>query len=165
MISVAVVAAPGCVEAYIGAPALLEEWHRTDPAATPPSDPDSEEWVDRFLESARVNKSAQAALDQAAFYVGTAAANLVNLFNPEKIIIGGWLGFEAWPAPTQPDPQGRQGPGSRVHSQQGEHRGRPARRRRPWLWGRARWSLTSCWLMAASRLCMGHNKYQPMRLP
>ena len=119
----------GCVEAYVGAPALLEEWHRTDPAATPPSDPDSEEWVDRFLESARANKAAEAALDQAAFYVGTAAANLVNLFNPEKIIIGGWLGIEARPAAAQPDPQSRQGPGSRVHGQPGEHRGRPARGR------------------------------------
>ncbi len=87
----------GCVEAYVGAPALLEEWHRTDPAAVTPSDPDSEEWVDRFLEAAATNKEAEAALEQAAFYVGTAAANLVNLFNPEKIIIGGWLGIRLGP--------------------------------------------------------------------
>ena len=88
----------GCVEAYVGAPALLEEWHRTDPAAVTPSDPDSEEWVDRFLEAAATNKAAEAALEQAAFYIGTAAANLVNLFNPEKIIIGGWLGIRLGPA-------------------------------------------------------------------
>ena len=87
----------GCVEAYIGAAALLEEWHRTDPSASAPSDPDSEEWVDRFLEAAKVNKAAEAALEQAALYVGTAAANLVNLFNPEKIIIGGWLGLKLGP--------------------------------------------------------------------
>jgi predicted NBD/HSP70 family sugar kinase len=87
----------GCVEAYIGASALLEEWHRTDPSAGPITDPDSEEWVDRFLESAGSNKAAEAALEQAAFYVGTAAANLVNLFNPEKIIIGGWLGLKLGP--------------------------------------------------------------------
>jgi predicted NBD/HSP70 family sugar kinase len=87
----------GCVEAYVGAPALLAEWHRTDPAAVTPSDPDSEEWVDRFLEAAATNKDAEAALEQAAFYVGTAAANLVNLFNPEKIIIGGWLGIRLGP--------------------------------------------------------------------
>jgi predicted NBD/HSP70 family sugar kinase len=87
----------GCVEAYIGASALLEEWHRTDPSALAPSDPDSEEWVDRFLESAQSNQGAEAALEQAAFYVGTAAANLVNLFNPEKIIIGGWLGLKLGP--------------------------------------------------------------------
>jgi predicted NBD/HSP70 family sugar kinase len=87
----------GCVEAYIGAPALLEEWRRIDPSAGPLTDPDSEEWVDRFVESARSSKAAEAALAQAAFYVGTAAANLVNLFNPEKIIIGGWLGLKLGP--------------------------------------------------------------------
>lgn len=88
----------GCVEAYVGAPALLEDWYRTDPSAVPPAGPDSEEWVDRFIESARTNKEAEIALEQAAFYLGTAAANLVNLFNPEKIIIGGWLGLKLAPA-------------------------------------------------------------------
>jgi predicted NBD/HSP70 family sugar kinase len=89
--------AAGCVEAYIGAGALLEEWYRTDPAATPPTDPDSEEWAGSFLEAALTNSSAEAALDQAAAYFGAAAANLVNLFNPEKIIVGGWIGLKFGP--------------------------------------------------------------------
>jgi len=89
--------AAGCVEAYIGAGALLEEWYRTDPAATPPTDPDSEEWAGSFLDAALTNKSAEAALDQAAAYFGAAAANLVNLFNPEKIIVGGWIGLKFGP--------------------------------------------------------------------
>jgi predicted NBD/HSP70 family sugar kinase len=88
----------GCVEAYIGADALLEEWYRTDPTAVVPADPDSEEWVDRFLGAARANQAAQAALEQAATFFGTAVANLVNLFNPEKIIIGGWIGLKLGPA-------------------------------------------------------------------
>ena len=87
----------GCLEAYIGAGALLEEWHRTDPDAVPPSDPDSEDWFDRFLAAARANKAAQGALEQAALYFGTGVANLVNLFNPEKIIIGGWIGLKLGP--------------------------------------------------------------------
>lgn len=87
----------GCVEAYIGAGALLEEWYRTDPEAFPLSDPDSEEWVERFLAAARANTEAAAALDNAASYFGYAVANLVNLFNPEKIIIGGWLGLQLVP--------------------------------------------------------------------
>jgi predicted NBD/HSP70 family sugar kinase len=87
----------GCVEAYIGAGALLEEWYRTDPSAYPLSDPDSEEWVDAFLKAARSNEAAGAALDQAATYLAIGAANLVNLFNPEKIILGGWLGLKLGP--------------------------------------------------------------------
>ncbi len=87
----------GCLEAYIGAGALLEEWHRTDSDAVPPSDPDSEDWFDRFLAAARANKAAQGALEQAALYFGTGVADLVNLFNPEKIIIGGWIGLKLGP--------------------------------------------------------------------
>lgn len=88
----------GCVEAYIGAGALLEEWYRTDPGAFALSDPYSEEWVDCFLEAARTNGAARAALDKAATYFGVGAANLANLFNPEKIIIGGWLGLKLGPS-------------------------------------------------------------------
>ena len=87
----------GCLEAYIGAGALLEEWYRTDPEAFPLSDPDSEEWVDCFLKAAQANEAAGAALDKAAAYFGVGAANLVNLFNPEKIILGGWLGLKLGP--------------------------------------------------------------------
>jgi predicted NBD/HSP70 family sugar kinase len=54
--------------------------------------------VDYFLKAARTNKAAGAALERAATYFGVGAANLVNLFNPEKIILGGWLGLKLGPA-------------------------------------------------------------------
>ena len=88
----------GCIEAYIGADALLEEWYRTDPDAFMLQDPDSEQWIDRFLEAAETHPPARVALDQAATYFGVGAANLANLFNPEKIIVGGWLGLKLGPA-------------------------------------------------------------------
>lgn len=90
--------AAGCVEAYVGAEALLQEWYRTDPLASPLPDPDSEQWADRFVDAARANVQARAALDRAATYMGVGAANLVNLFNPEKIVLGGWLGLKLGPA-------------------------------------------------------------------
>ena len=88
----------GCIEAYIGAGTLLEEWYRTDPDAFVLQDPDSEQWIDRFLEAAETHPPARVALDQAATYFGVGAANLANLFNPEKIIVGGWLGLKLGPA-------------------------------------------------------------------
>lgn len=90
--------AQGCLEAYIGASALLEEWYRTDPNAKRLVDPDSEGWAKSFLSAAESVEPARAALDQAAFYFGVGAANLVNLFNPERIIVGGWLGLDLGPA-------------------------------------------------------------------
>jgi len=36
-------------------------------------------------------------LDRTATYFGTAAANLVNLFNPERIVVGGWAGLKLGP--------------------------------------------------------------------
>jgi predicted NBD/HSP70 family sugar kinase len=89
--------ATGCLEAYIGAAALLEEWRSTDPKATFPTDPDEEDWADRMLEAASTNAATADALKRAATYFGIAAANLANLFNPERVIIGGWLGLKFAP--------------------------------------------------------------------
>jgi predicted NBD/HSP70 family sugar kinase len=74
----------GCLEAYIGAEPLLAAWREADPQASPSSDPDEEGWADRFLQ-------------EAANCYGVAAANLANLFNPELIVIGGWLGLKLGP--------------------------------------------------------------------
>ncbi len=86
----------GCLEAYIGAVGLLEEWRRSDPSVTA-YDPDEEEWADRLLASAGSNAAAARVLDEAAIAIGVGAANLANLFNPELIVIGGWLGLKLGP--------------------------------------------------------------------
>jgi predicted NBD/HSP70 family sugar kinase len=36
---------------------------------------------------------ATAVLDETAGYLGAGIANLVNLFNPERIVLGGWAGL------------------------------------------------------------------------
>lgn len=89
--------AAGCIEAYVGGRALLAEWYRTDPAAVPLPDPDSEDWLDHFIGAARSNLLSAAALDSVAMSFGVGVANLVNLFNPEKVIIGGWVGTKLAP--------------------------------------------------------------------
>lgn len=90
--------AVGCLEAYIGAAALLEEWARTDRSMSLPADGDQELWLPRLVQAASDSAAAAAVLDRTATYFGTAAANLVNVFNPERIIVGGWAGLVLGPA-------------------------------------------------------------------
>ena len=89
--------ASGCLEAYVGARAMLEEWYRTDRRASPLPDPDSEGWLDQFIEAGRSDDRPAAALEQVATYLGTAVANLVNLFNPELVVLSGWIGVKLGP--------------------------------------------------------------------
>ena len=89
--------AAGCLEAYIGAEALLREWARSDDTITLPDDFEQVEWIDRLVASATSSDSAAMVLDRTATYFGTAAANLVNLFNPERVIVGGWVGLKLGP--------------------------------------------------------------------
>src|SRR5258708_5001381 len=42
--------------------------------------------------------SATVLIDETALYSGVGIANLVNLFNPERIVIGGWVGLLLGPA-------------------------------------------------------------------
>lgn len=87
----------GCLEAYIGARPLLDEWRQADPAAAIAADPDGEEWIDQVIAAAATGGAAAGVLEQTATYFGIAAANLANLFNPERIIVGGWLGMKLGP--------------------------------------------------------------------
>jgi predicted NBD/HSP70 family sugar kinase len=89
--------AAGCLEAYIGAEALLREWARADEAVTLPAEFEQEEWIDRLVGSASSSDSAALVLDRTATYFGTSVANLVNLFNPERIVVGGWVGLKLGP--------------------------------------------------------------------
>jgi predicted NBD/HSP70 family sugar kinase len=88
----------GCLEAYVGAEALLERW---------PSAPEgvSEETALAALLAAAdsaegpqdtgadTDADAVALLAEAAEYLGAGIADLINLFNPQRIVIGGWAGL------------------------------------------------------------------------
>ncbi|WP_395297423.1 ROK family transcriptional regulator [Kitasatospora hibisci] len=79
--------ARGCLEAYVGAEALLERW-----GAAPPGG--EKAGLAALLAAAEAGEPAAAALlAEAAEYLGAGIADLVNLFNPERIVIGGWAGL------------------------------------------------------------------------
>lgn len=89
--------AAGCLEAYIGAEALLRDWERAEELLTLPPDFDQVEWIDKLVQAAPSSDAASMVLDRTATYFGTAAADLVNLFNPERVIVGGWVGVKLGP--------------------------------------------------------------------
>ena len=88
--------AAGCLEVAIGAEALLRAWARSDTSVSLPAQLDQTEWIDRLADAAGDGAAAEV-LKGAATTFGTAAANLVNLFNPELIVVSGWVGLRLGP--------------------------------------------------------------------
>ncbi|MBT2388522.1 ROK family transcriptional regulator [Streptomyces sp. ISL-1] len=88
----------GCLEAYAGAEALRERWQE---AGGPlPADADDETALAALLAAAfpgpegpEPDPVALSLLDDTAEYLGAAVADLINLFHPERILIGGWAGL------------------------------------------------------------------------
>lgn len=75
----------GCLEAYVGAEAILDRYGLTSPG-------EDEESALAALVRAPTERAAQV-LDETALYLGAGIANLINLFGPERIILGGWAGL------------------------------------------------------------------------
>ena len=84
--------AHGCLEAYVGAEAVLARYKEANPRRkVDPSDEEGE--LGRLIERSRSDAAARAVLEETALYLGAGVAGLINLFNPERIIIGGWAGL------------------------------------------------------------------------
>jgi len=79
----------GCLEAYVGAEAILERCGR--PAA--PSAGDEESMLAALLAVGDSSPTTDAVLAETAEYLGVGIGNLINLFNPERVIVGGWAGL------------------------------------------------------------------------
>jgi len=83
--------AAGCLEAYVGAGAILERLAQRSRKPVEARKDERRQLRD-LLQAARNSKAAAAVLDETAAYLGTAMGNLVNVLNPERIVIGGWVG-------------------------------------------------------------------------
>jgi len=75
----------GCLEAYVGAGAILDRYGRVLPGQ-------DEEAALAALVAANDARAAEI-LEETALYLGAGIADLVNLFGPERIILGGWAGL------------------------------------------------------------------------
>ncbi|MBT2408328.1 MULTISPECIES: ROK family transcriptional regulator [unclassified Streptomyces] len=92
----------GCLEAYTGAESLLARWAERDGGAGDPArSPDSvdeEEAIAALLAAARAaDPVAREVLEETAEYLGAGLSDLINLFQPERILIGGWAGLMLGP--------------------------------------------------------------------
>ena len=77
----------GCLEAYVGAGAILDQY------GSPPTDGDQEAALAALIDLAPRSAQAAEILDKTALYLGVGIADLINLFNPERIVLGGWAGL------------------------------------------------------------------------
>jgi predicted NBD/HSP70 family sugar kinase len=79
----------GCVEAYLGADAILGAWR----AAGGVFEGSGWHALGSFLDAATTDPAAAAVLEDVIEALGAALGNIVNLTNPQRIVIGGWVGL------------------------------------------------------------------------
>jgi predicted NBD/HSP70 family sugar kinase len=84
--------ARGCLEAYVGAGGVLDRFREASRRRAAPA-ADEESQLAALIQAADRSKTAARVLDDTAGYLGAGIANLVNLFNPERIVLGGWAGL------------------------------------------------------------------------
>lgn len=84
--------AVGCLEAYVGAEAIVARYDELKRRPVEVNPRDLEDQVAAIVSAKPSDKAAAKVLDETATYLGAGIADLVNLFNPERVVVGGWLG-------------------------------------------------------------------------
>ncbi len=82
--------ASGCLEAYVGATAVAARYAELSGGGGEVSPAGMEGAVAAIIASD--DPAAAQVRDELVTYLGAGIANLVNLFNPERVVVGGWLG-------------------------------------------------------------------------
>jgi predicted NBD/HSP70 family sugar kinase len=80
----------GCLEAYVGAEAVLERYREAGGALKAA---DEETAFVELLDAVGTSEVAATIVDDTVGYLAAGVANLVNLVNPERIVLGGWAGL------------------------------------------------------------------------
>lgn len=85
----------GCLEAYLSAPGLIASWREISGNGSAPVDGDQVAVLERLILAYRKgDAAAKQVLRETVRVLSAGIANLVNLFNPERVIIGGWVGLQ-----------------------------------------------------------------------
>ncbi|WP_433533811.1 ROK family protein [Micromonospora sp. CA-249363] len=81
--------ARGCLEAYVGAEAIIDRYREARRGRVVPGE-DEESQLAALVAAADSSATARRVLTDTAGYLGAGVANLINLFNPERVVLGGW---------------------------------------------------------------------------
>jgi predicted NBD/HSP70 family sugar kinase len=84
--------AQGCLEAYVGAGAIAARYSELKSRRVTNSPAELEARVAGIIDAAGRDPVAAQVLEETVSYLGAGIADLVNLFNPERVAVGGWLG-------------------------------------------------------------------------
>jgi predicted NBD/HSP70 family sugar kinase len=84
--------ADGCLEAYIGAGAVVDRYQQLKRRRATASPAELEERIADIIAARQHDPAAAQVLAETVTYLGAGIADLVNLFNPERVVVGGWLG-------------------------------------------------------------------------
>ncbi|MET7276791.1 ROK family transcriptional regulator [Kribbella sp. NPDC005582] len=83
--------AKGCLEAYVGAEDVLDRYREAGGAELTATD--EEAAFAELLVAAETSEPAATIMADTIGYLSAGFANLVNLVNPERIVLGGWAGL------------------------------------------------------------------------
>jgi len=81
----------GCLEAYVGAEGILDRYREANHGKAAPGI-DEESAIGALIAAADSSATARKVLTETVGYLGAGIATLINLFNPERIVLGGWAG-------------------------------------------------------------------------
>jgi predicted NBD/HSP70 family sugar kinase len=84
--------AAGCLEAYVGAAAIAARYAELRGSGRAMGFGGLEGTIAAIIESRDRDPAAAAVLGEAATYLGAGIGNLINMFNPTRVVVGGWLG-------------------------------------------------------------------------
>ncbi|WP_166665379.1 ROK family protein [Kribbella caucasensis] len=85
----------GCLETYVGADAIARRYARARGKRIRGG---SRKAIATLVSEAPEDPTAAGLIEEMAGYLGVGIANLVNLFQPDRVVLGGWVGLELGPA-------------------------------------------------------------------
>ena len=82
----------GCVEAYVGAPGIMQHLREVDPASPMLHPDDQTATIEALAEGLSAGDAVAATvLGETARYLGAAIANVINFANPEVVVLSSWV--------------------------------------------------------------------------